>query len=224
MICRPELLTRRRVLRAGAGLVAGLAGAQPGIAAAAKLMEMPEQSLGPYYPDRLPLDIDNDLVTIKDGAPSAGQVVHVMGRLTDTAGRAISGARVEIWQCDIHGRYIHTEDTRPDKRDENFQGYGTTVTAADGAYRFRTIKPVPYSGRTPHIHFAIKGPGDGRLITQMYVEGEPRNDDDFLLGQIRNPRARRALLVPFAPAPEIEANALAGRFDIVLGRGFWPFR
>lgn len=223
MAGRSEGMSRRRLIGAGAGLVAGLAAVHPAVTAAAALLRTPEQGLGPFYPDRLPLDTDNDLVRIAGGGNAAGRIAHVMGRITDTGGRPIAGARVEIWQCDANGRYLHSGDARRGPRDANFQGYGATVSAADGAYRFRTIRPVSYPGRAPHIHFAVKGPGDGRLVTQMYVAGEPRNDSDFLLNAIRDPRARAALIVPLAPAPGLEPGALAGRFDIVLGAGHWPF-
>lgn len=214
--------SRRRFLLTAGTAFAGLA-APAGLAAAAGLRPTQEQSLGPFYPDRMPLDTDNDLVTIEgSGRNALGRITHVFGRVVDVGGRPIPGARVEIWQCDSYGRYIHTSDDRG-RRDAAFQGYGATVTGPDGGYRFRTIKPVPYSSRTAHIHFAVKGPGDGRLITQMYFAGEPRNAEDMLLQGIRNERARRALIVKLDPAPELETGALGGRFDIVLGAGWWPF-
>ena len=99
--------------------------------------------------------------------------------------------------------------------DENFQGYGQTLTDATGDYRFRTIRPVPYPGRTPHIHFAVSAPGSPRFVTQMYVAGEPQNERDGVLMGVRDPAARARLIVPFRPAAE--PDALAGTFDIVLG-------
>src|SRR5829696_1285856 len=91
-----------------------------------------------------------------------------------------------------------------------------SVSDADGAYRFRTIKPVPYPGRTPHIHFAIQAPGGRELVTQMYVAGEPLNARDGLYQAIRDPRQRAAVTVRLEPANGIEAGALAGQFDITL--------
>jgi protocatechuate 3,4-dioxygenase beta subunit len=97
------------------------------------------------------------------------------------------------------------------------------LTDDQGYYRFRTIRPVPYPGRAPHIHFSVKGKGFDRLTTQMYVEGEPRNEEDFLLGRL-SAQARRALIVPLKPAPNPQASDLSGQFDIVLGdRRWWPF-
>lgn len=212
---------RRRTLIAGTiGSFATLAatGAATGTAIAAALPATPRQTAGPFYPDVPPLDRDNDLVRVQGrDARAVGAVTHVFGRVRDTAGRPLPGARVEIWQCDANGRYIHTSDARRGGRDENFQGYGETVTTADGGYRFRTIRPVPYGSRTPHIHFAIHGPGFGRLVTQMYIAGEPRNDRDFLYRRIGGPERRRLLTVDLRPRPDLEAAALGGRFDIVLG-------
>ena len=206
-----RLWPRRRALGLGLALAAGgplsaLAGAIP----------TPRQTTGPFYPERLPLDSDNDLVSVAGrAAPAAGPVTHLFGRVLDRAGRALSGLRVEIWQCDACGRYHHPRD-RGGRADPNFQGYGQTATDAEGAYRFRTIKPVPYPGRTPHVHFAISGPGIDRLTTQMYLAGEPLNQRDGLFNRVRDPGARARLLVELAPAPNLEAAALAGRFDIVL--------
>jgi protocatechuate 3,4-dioxygenase beta subunit len=104
----------------------------------------------------------------------------------------------------------------PAGRDENFQGFGQTVTDAEGGYRFLTIRPVPYPGRTPHIHFAVAAPGQRRFITQMYVAGEPQNERDPVLRDMRDPAARARLIVPLRPMPELGQDALAATFDIVL--------
>jgi protocatechuate 3,4-dioxygenase beta subunit len=145
-------------------------------------------------------------------------VTYVTGRVLDPAGRPVSDARVEIWQCDANGRYHYVNDGRASRPlDENFQGYGQTVTDAAGNYRFRTIRPVPYPGRTPHIHFAVSGAGLPRFTTQMYVLGEPLNERDGVLMGIRDSAVRARLIVPLRPAPEAETSALAGAFDIILG-------
>ncbi len=207
----------RRALLAASVPVA-LSAAMPVRAVAATLVPTPRQALGPFYPRTLPLDRDADLVQVEGRTEqAAGIVTHVFGRVTDTDGRPQAGARIEIWQCNAFGRYHHPRAPATGPIDENFQSYGATVTDADGAYRFRTIRPVPYPGRAPHIHFAIQGPGFDRLVTQMYVAGEPDNDRDGLLGSVRDPDARARLIVPLAAAPEVEAEALAGTFDIVLG-------
>lgn len=215
MTDRPYL-SRRRALLSGAAL--GLSLALPGGARAAALVVTPRQTAGPFYPETLPLDADNDLVSVQGrAARAAGAVTHVWGRVLAEDGRAIAGALVEIWQCDAFGRYHHPRD-RGGQADPNFQGYGRTVAATDGAYRFRTIRPVAYTGRAPHIHFAVSGPGLSRLTTQMYVAGAPENEKDFILNGIRDEGQRRSVVVDLVPAPELEVDAQAGRFDVVLGR------
>jgi protocatechuate 3,4-dioxygenase beta subunit len=215
-MARPLRHPTRRHLLLSATAMAGL-GALP--AGAASLAPTPPQTTGPFYPLTLPLDADNDLVEVA-GRPewAAGTILHLGGRVLDPDGRAVSGARIEIWQCDAFGVYRHPRDRRA-PADPNFQGFGSTAAAADGAYRFRTIEPVPYPGRTPHIHFKIMGPGFEPLVTQMYLAGHPLNAED---GIYRRLGARAALVtVPLEAAPELEpqrkSGAKRGMFDIVLG-------
>jgi len=211
------MIPRRRLLEVFARCAAGLS--LSGTARPEALPATPAQTAGPFYPLSFPADSDNDLVQIAGhGGTAKGTVTYVTGRVLDPAGRPRSGARVEIWQCDANGRYHYVRDGRVDgPLDENFQGYGQTVTDAAGNYRFRTIRPVPYPGRTPHIHFAVSGAGLPRFTTQMYVAGEPLNERDGVLKGIRDPAARARLIVPLGPAPETETSALAGTFDIILG-------
>ena len=207
---------RRHFVLGGLAATGGLvlpssAGSQAGLVAT------PSSTAGPFYPVKFPPDIDNDLVVLRGaGARAEGTVTHVMGRVLGLDGKPIAGATVEIWQCDANGRYIHPGDTGGRPRDKAFQGYGRAVSGADGAYRFRTIRPVPYPGRTPHIHFAVQAPGRRELITQMYVADEPGNERDELYRAIRDPRQRAAVTVRLDPANGIEAGALAGTFDLVL--------
>jgi protocatechuate 3,4-dioxygenase, beta subunit len=203
----------RRTLIGTAGAALLVAGWWPAFAATAT----PAQTLGPFYPRDFPLDRDNDLAAVA-GQRAKGTITHVFGVVTDNGGRPVPGARVEIWQVNAFGRYHDPRDRREAPLDPGFQGYGETVTNVAAEYRFRTIKPVPYPGRTAHIHFKITAPsGDGSLVTQLYIEGEPGNARDSLLNGIRDAQARSSLIVPFVPAPEIEAEALTARFPIHLG-------
>jgi protocatechuate 3,4-dioxygenase, beta subunit len=208
-------LTRRRFL-GGFALGAAMLGAP--WALAEELARTPRQTEGPFYPDRLPLDSDNDLVVVnKATTPALGSIAHLSGRILDARGMPIRNALVEIWQVDNNGVYLHSGSDHGDRRDRNFQGFGRFETAADGAYRFRTIKPVPYPGRAPHIHFAVKIKGRDPFTTQCYVKGEPLNQRDGLLNAIRDVRARESVIVDFRPIPDSRAGELAARFDIVLG-------
>ncbi len=188
--------------------------AQPG------LIRTPRQTEGPFYPVDWLGDSDNDLVLVRgEAAQAMGQVTHILGRVVDTSGNPIIGASVEIWQCDANGHYLHPNDRSARGRyDQRFQGRGRMRTGNDGSYTFRTIRPVPYPGRTPHIHFAISTPDNARLITQMYVAGEPLNERDGILRRISDARQRDSVIVNLEPAERLEAGALAGTFDIVMAR------
>ena len=181
------------------------------------LVETPRQTEGPFYPDTLPLDTDNDLLILNDRlTPAVGEVTHLSGRVLDRRGSPMRNVVVEIWQVDNHGAYLHSGTDNRDKRDANFQGFGRFLTGSTGEYYFRTIKPVPYPGRTPHIHVKVKR-GDSDLITtQCYVKGHPQNGTDRLLQSIRDPRARESVVVAFAPVAGSKAGELSARFDIVL--------
>lgn len=200
---------RRRL--AGAFGLAALAA--PGLLRA--MATTPRQSRGPFYPERIPLDSDNDLVMVEGvSQPARGEVVHVSGQVLDARGAPLQGAKVEIWQCDGFGRYHHPGDRGRGPIDPGFQGYGHTLTDADGGYRFRTIHPVPYPGRAPHIHFAVHWQGRERLVTQMYVRGAIENQTDFLLGRLASEQ-RAALLVDFRPSERFNGQK-HGRFDLVI--------
>ncbi len=207
-------ISRRQLL---VGFGGGTLLLSPSLLLAQRLLT-PAQSLGPFYPDQLPLDRDNDLLQVEGHAELAeGIRVQLHGRILDARGVPFEGALVEIWQVDARGIYLHSRGGDRARRDGNFQGYGRFTTAADGRYRFRTIRPVAYPGRTPHIHFAVTLPGQPRFATQCYIRGEPRNQRDGLLNAIREPALRELLVVPFVPVAGAREPEQVARFDIVLG-------
>ena len=168
----------------------------------------PRMTEGPFYPTSLPTDTDGDLTKVA-GQPRAaeGTPLEVTGRVLDRSGRPRANARVEIWQCDAQGQYHHVGQAAGDPA---FQGFGAVTTDAEGRYRFRTIKPVPYPGRTPHIHFAVLENDKRRLVSQMFIEGEPGNERDFIYRHL----GADARLVTMKLAG---ATSLTGTLDVVLG-------
>jgi protocatechuate 3,4-dioxygenase beta subunit len=184
---------------------------------AEELMRTPLQTEGPFYPDKLPLDTDNDLILVNDSlTPAVGEITHLTGRILDNHGDPIRNALVEIWQVDHNGIYLHSKDNLA-KRDPNFQGFGRFLTGSSGEYYFRTLKPVAYGPRTRHIHFAIKMKGREKWTTQLYVKGEPKNAHDGVLSEIKDPKARASVIVDFAPIQGSRAGELGAKFDIVMG-------
>jgi protocatechuate 3,4-dioxygenase beta subunit len=185
---------------------------------AEQLLQTPSQTEGPFYPDKLPLDTDNDLLIINDGiTPATGEVTYLSGRVLNSEGNPMRNAVVEIWQADNQGSYIHSRSFNREKIDGNFQGFGRFLTGSTGEYLFRTIKPVPYVGRTPHIHFAVYLSGKRVLTTQLYVKGEPLNEKDGIYRRIGDAQTQAAVTSEFTPLPGGNANELSASFDIVLG-------
>ena len=217
------------------GLIGGLGVGLVGFAAPAILraQEPPRpapatasQGEGPFYPyDDKPTDQDTDLVRVTGAdAQALGQVTYVTGAVWNPYGAPQADALVEIWQCDHTGRYIHRDDPNTDRpRDPGFQGYGKAMTDAQGAFRFRTIKPVAYSAmlggqlilRAPHIHAVVSTGGVRRLTTQLYVAGAPQNDADILLQSITSTE-REGLIRPYASGNGAEAGTLAAHYDLII--------
>src|SRR5262245_5555578 len=185
---------------------------------AEELIRTPDQTEGPFYPDKLPLDTDNDLLIINDRiTPAVGEITHLTGKILDARGKPVRNAVVEIWQCDKNGAYLHSGSGNKDKADANFQGFGRFLTGMSGVYYFRTIKPVPYPGRTPHIHFKIRKGSKDLLNTQCYIKGEKANERDFIYLAVTDRKARDSITIDFAPIKESRIGELAARFDVVLG-------
>ena len=209
------IVTRRHFLRNAVWTAALFS--TPGLFAE-QLVRTPSQTEGPFYPNHLPLDTDNDLLVINEGVtPAVGEVTYVSGRILDARGEPIRGALVEIWQCDANGAYLHTGTSNANKRDKNFQGFGRFITGSSGEYLFRTIKPVPYPGRTPHIHYKVKRAGKELLTTQCYIKGHAGNEKDGIWRNMKDAKQREAVTVEFAPLKGAKAGELAAKFDVVLG-------
>ena len=214
----PRLIGRRAL--GSAGLTLSSLNLLPLTRAAAQsaLPPTPRQTAGPFYTLDWSGDADADLVRVAGAAAQAqGTIMHLRGQVLDLRGEPISGAVVEIWQCDAFGRYRHPRD-RQDGRDGGFQGRGRVAAGRDGGFAFRTIRPVPYPGRTPHIHVAVLVSGRGEpLVTQLYIAGEPLNEHDGLFNRLRDHRQRDAVLLRPEPADRIEPGALLATRDLVLG-------
>jgi protocatechuate 3,4-dioxygenase beta subunit len=211
-----SIFTRRSLLQSGLALGAA-AFLTPG-AFADQLDRTPRLTEGPFYPDRLPLDTDNDLLIVNNSiTPAVGEVTHLTGRVLSASGEPIHNAVVEIWQVDNKGVYLHSDDSSQRQRDTNFQGFGRCATGSRGEYYFRTIKPVPYTGRTPHIHVKVKKGGRELLTTQIFVNGHPQNRGDMVLAGVRDPLDRELVLVDFKPVENSRIGELAAHFEIIVG-------
>ena len=207
------LINRRSTFRMAFGAIAlGFSGES-----LSAILATPDQAEGPFYPlanDRF-LDTDNDLVKREQETKEAGgQILYLTGAVLTLKGEPVSNARVEIWQCDVNGRYIHPGDeSQGFKKDVFFQGFGSTTTSGSGQYHFRTIKPVAYGSRTPHIHFKIfNQQGQEMLTTQLYFQDEPMNQSDGLYRRLSEKEKSRVTV----KLDEIKNQELLSQFDIFL--------
>lgn len=221
---RPDFSRTRRRRHLLAALAGGAlaplaphAGAQGGLAPTAP------QSLGPFYPrsaGERPSQTDADLIVVDgDRVLTRGTPILLIGRVRNRMGQPVAGAAIELWQCDANAVYHHPAGGAEAQRDPNFQGYGAVRADANGEFRFRTIMPVAYPGRTPHIHVRVQPDGGRALGTQLYLPDQPGNARDFLFAQL-TPEEQRALLLVLAPTTETgplaRATRTTARAQIVL--------
>jgi protocatechuate 3,4-dioxygenase beta subunit len=213
-----HLIPRRQTLMAIAGL-----GSVPFYSRGAFAEELTRTARveeGPFYPRKLPLDTDNDLLIVNDSiTPAVGEVTEISGRLLDSGGSPIRNALIEIWQVDNTATYLEEENrgTRTGF-DSNFQGFGRFLTGSTGEYLFRTIKPVPYRGRpAPHVHFKVKIKGQKPWTTQLFVKGHPGNAQDQIYRRVGDAKALATVTAEFAPVKESRIGELQAHFDIVMG-------
>ena len=181
------------------------------------LARTPRMTEGPFYPPKLPLHTDNDLIIINNAiTPAVGEITHLTGRVLTASGEPIRNALVEIWQCDAKQVYL-AQGSSGGRADANFQGFGRFMTGSTGEYYFRTIKPVPYPGRTPHIHVKIKRGSRELLTTQLFISGHPQNKTDGVFRGIRDPLERELVLIDFKPVKDSKIGELSAHFEIVVG-------
>ncbi len=173
---------------------------------------------GPFYPPKLPLDTDNDLIIVNDSiTPAVGEITYLSGRLLDGRGDPIRNGTVEIWSTDHDGIYLADQGSQA-RYDSHFQGFGRFLTGSTGEYYFRTLKPVAYAGRkAPHIHFKVKMKGRPEWTTQLFMRGDPGNEQDGIYSRIVDQAARDSVTMDFVPLKNSRVGELAARFDIVLG-------
>lgn len=206
---RTQTRTARRRLMA---LLSGLVSAP----AWASLLRTPAMTEGPFYPVELPLDQDNDLTRVagKTGVAS-GDALDFAGRVLDASGAPVAGAVVEIWQCNAFGAYHHPGDGG--RLDPHFQGWGKTTTDAQGRYRFRTIRPVAFSGRVPHIHYKVKRAGKPEFTSQVMIDGEAGNERDFVFLHLRDTESRKRVLMTLVRAQKESGAVWRTEYEIVVG-------
>lgn len=218
----PELiLSRRGLLHGSVAFAAAMALFTPG-AFANELSVTPRLTEGPFYPDKLPLDQDNDLIIVNNSlTPAIGEITQLSGRVLDASGSPVKGVEVEIWQCDANQVYLNTKDSGPKaaQQDKNFQGYGKFEVSSKGEYRFRTIKPVPYPGRPAgHIHIRVRKGNQELITSQIFIAGFEGNKNDGIYREVGDAFQRELVSADFKTIKGSKTGELYAKFDIVLGR------
>jgi len=146
------------------------------------------QTEGPFFKPSSPVRAE----LIEPGM--AGQPIELVGFVLTRNCKPVPGAVVDLWQADDNGDYDNS----------GFRLRGHQRADGEGRYRFRTIVPGAYVGRTRHFHVKVAPPAGRLLTTQLYFPGETQNARDGLF--------RRELLIRTAK----NQGSLAGRFDFVL--------
>lgn len=208
--------------------LAGAAGAaiMPPVFAQTSTRTTPSQTLGPFYPRNAaerPSETDADLLRVDaDRVLTKGVPILLTGRVS-RRGQPVGDAAIEIWQCDANAVYHHPAGGAEAERDPNFQGYGVARTDPSGVFHFRTIQPIAYPGRTPHIHVRVLAPGVSALATQLYLPDDPGNRRDFLFSRM-SAEEQAAVTLKFEPTqaagithPLARATQLVARADLILG-------
>ena len=175
---------------------------------------------------------DDDLTTnAGTGQEAIGQRIIVAGRVLDAEGAPVPDVLIEIWQANAAGRYTHELDSWRGPLDPNFKGTGRCTTNAQGEYRFLTIRPGGYpwkdetnEWRPAHIHLSFMGPSLAtRLVTQMYVPGDPLFPLDTIFQSIPE-GARERAICRYDHGLTEPGWAMGFRFDVVLnGAQATPF-
>ena len=191
----PFIATRRRLITASAaaGVVLGLpaiARAEAPLTPACHDGDEPTlaETEGPFFKPRSPERAD----LIEPGIK--GRPIVLAGQVLDRGCKPLGHALVDLWQADDDGNYDNT----------GFRLRGHVFTDAEGRYRFRTVVPALYVGRTRHFHVKVQPAGARVLTTQLYFPDEPMNRRDGLF--------RSELVMRMARAGE----DLEGRFDFVV--------
>ena len=193
--------------------------AGPTYAADALLRPTDTDDIGPFYPQSLTAIQDFDLTRMKGHKTSAaGKLLYVSGRVLTPKGKPVSNALIEVWQANAAGRYAHPGDDSASPLDPNFQGFARIRSGKNGDFRLKTVYPGAYGSRTRHIHFDVRGQLS-RLVTQMYFEGEPRNETDALLKAHGVDDRKTLISRPGSPSANQERDALVAEWDIVLAFG-----
>jgi len=214
-------MSRRDLLKVASGTAMTIPLSLREALAQTSLTRTPAEILGPFYPAGKKPSVGIDLTLGKSGR-AQGKVVYLLGRVLNEKGVPVAGAKVEIWQANMHGRYTHLSDPNPAPLDPNFDGFAAQTTDVEGRFKFKTIKPGAYPTgvegwtRPPHIHFLVTGRAD-KLATQLYFPGEPLNGKDRLLRHIRRREAVIGRILQ--PTPDMEPDSIILAWDAVLARG-----